>query len=145
MSSSLFSDPDFTARFHSKTPQTMEFLTQAPGSGTYNQRVYDDGRSQRALPHAAISQAMAEKSRVGQQLQQSAMSTTGTFMNKPHMDVEFNRNYEVEKKQTASLFGTIKDALDNSGSSYLPAWVTSEPVVIGMILVIGYFVIFKSK
>lgn len=142
--SALLSDPDFVKRFNANNPPVMSFLNQAPGSGTHNQMTHDDGRSRRALPQAAISQSMAEKSRVNDQLTQNALSTTGTFMNKPHMDVQFNQNYAAESAASATLFGRVQNIFDDV-ESWIPAWLKSDAAVTAMLVVIGYFVIFKSK
>lgn len=142
--SALLSDPEFIARFHAINPPVMSFLNQAPGMGTPNQRVMDDGRSNRQFVNTAMGQAMEEKARVGAQLTQNALSTTGTFMNKPHMDVQFNRNYEVEKAHSASLFGRA-DSILGDIEGFIPAWLKSDGAILAMVAIIGYLAFFKSK
>lgn len=142
--SQLLSDPDFKLKFQRINPPTMQFLNQAPGTGTMNQRVMDDGRTNRQFPHTAIGRAMEEKARQGEQITRNALATTGTFMNRPRTDdVTFNRNLEVEKAKLG--IGARIEALFSGGESMLPAWMKSDAAIIGMILIIGYFGIFKSK
>ena len=142
--SGLLSDPDFLARFQAANPVTMTFINQPGGTGTYNQRIEDDGRTNRQFPNTALGQAFEEKARVGDQIRQNALSGTGSFMNKPHLNVEHNRNYYVEKAQSASLFGRA-EAMFSGAESYIPAWLKSDPAIGLMVVTILYFLLFKSK
>lgn len=142
--SAVLSDPEFISRFQSNNPNTLSFLNQAGRDTTHSVRIMDDGRAQRSLPQSAVSQSMEERSRMNAQLQQNAMSTTGTFMNKPHTGVEFNKNVHVEQAQSKALFGSLENVFSDV-EGYLPKWLKSEPVVIGLMVVLGYYVFFKSK
>jgi hypothetical protein len=141
---SLLQDPEFASRFRSRNPEVMHFLNEGPGAPAA--RVMDDGRSQRAFPMGSqIAASMAEKSRTGDQLRNNAMSGTGSFINKPHMDLLSNTNYHADVQQSANAFGrgSITDFFSGSGPQLPPA-LKSDWAVILMIGIIGYLVIFRK-
>lgn len=143
MTTSLLSDPEFAARFRSKNTEVMHFLNDGPGAPAA--RVMDDGRSQRAFPMGSqISASMAEKSRTGEQLRANAMSGTGSFINKPHMDLMPNTNYHAEKEQSANAFGSAITELFSGSGPQLPPALKSDWAVILMIGAIGYLLFFRK-
>lgn len=133
MTTSLLSDPEFAARFRSRNPEVMHFLNDSPGAPAA--RVMDDGRSQRAFAMGSqISASMAEQSRTGEQLRNNAMSGTGSFMNKPHMDLMANSNYHAETQQSANAFGrgSFTAFFDGSGPQLPPVFKSDWAVILMM-------------